>query len=331
MNRNGSLLSLENVKIYYPVHGGILLRKIGDVKAVDGVSFSITEGETFGLVGESGCGKTTVGKGILRLLPITSGKINFHTRRGKNVELAALSRAEMRPLRSEIQMVYQDPYSSLNPRWSVSDIVAEPLQIHKRELNARRREEKAKELLERVGISADQSHRYPHEFSGGQRQRIGVARALSTNPRLIIADEPVSALDVSVQAQVINLLCDLQEEFDLTYLFIAHDLSVVEHIAHRIGVMYLGRMCEIGPSRELYEAPLHPYSQALLSAVPLPEPDVKRPDRIRLKGEVPSPMNKPPGCPFHPRCPKADKSCTEMVPQLEELKPGRFVACFKAG
>jgi oligopeptide/dipeptide ABC transporter ATP-binding protein len=233
----------------------------------------------------------------------------------------------MRPLHAEIQMIYQDPYSSLNPRWSVGDIVAEPLTVHCPEMTTSERDEKVAWLLEKVGLTGEQAFRYPHEFSGGQRQRIGVARALATNPSLIVADEPVSALDVSIQAQVINLLQDLQEEFQLTYIFIAHDLSVVEHISHRIAVMYLGSMCEVGPAREIYDEPLHPYSRALLSAVPLPEPELERPDRVRLVGEVPSPLAKPSGCPFRTRCPRAEPACAESTPQLDEVLPGRFLAC----
>ncbi|MFC1705232.1 ABC transporter ATP-binding protein [Planctomycetota bacterium] len=321
------LLEVSDLRIYYPVHGGVLMRKQGDVKAVDGISFSINEGETMGLVGESGCGKTTVGKGIIRLVDVTSGKILFRRKSGEVVDLVPLTRKEMRPLRAEIQMIYQDPYSSLNPRWTVGDIVAEPLQVHQPDMGKREREEKVAWLLEKVGLTGEQAFRYPHEFSGGQRQRVGVARALATNPRLILADEPVSALDVSIQAQVINLLQDLQEEFGLTFLFIAHDLSVVEHISHRIAVMYLGNMCEIGPGSELYRDPIHPYTKALLSAVPLPDPALVRPDRIRLTGEVPSPLAKPSGCPFRTRCPVAEPTCADNIPQLVEVQPGRLVAC----
>ena len=322
-----TLLDVRDLKIYYPIHTGLLMRHTGDVKAVDGVSFSIQRGETLGLVGESGCGKTTIGKGIMRLVDVTSGEIRFRTKDGSQVDLVPLTRGGMRPLRAEIQMIYQDPYSSLNPRWTVGDIIAEPLTVHHPELRREERDEKVAWLLERVGLTGEQAHRYPHEFSGGQRQRVGVARALATNPGLIVADEPVSALDVSIQAQVVNLLQDLQEEFGLTFLFIAHDLSVVEHISHRIAVMYLGNMCEIGSADELYRDPIHPYTRALLSAVPLPDPKLKRPDRIRLQGEVPSPLAKPSGCPFRTRCPLAEPSCADAIPQLEEVSPGRFVAC----
>ena len=315
-----TLLDVRDLRIYYPVHGGILMRKVGDVKAVDGVSFHVKRGETLGLVGESGCGKTTVGKGIMGLVPVTDGSINFTRANGQTVDLVGLSRRQMRPLRSEIQMIYQDPYSSLNPRWSVGDIVAEPLSVHCPELTLAERDEKVAWLLEKVGLTGEQAFRYPHEFSGGQRQRIGVARALATNPSLIVADEPVSALDVSIQAQVINLLQDLQEEFKLTYIFIAHDLSVVKHISHRIAVMYLGGMCELGPARDIYENPLHPYSRALLSAVPLPEPQLERPDRIRLEGEVPSPLAKPSGCPFRTRCPQAEPACAQALRPVRDLR-----------
>ncbi|MBI2931537.1 MAG: ATP-binding cassette domain-containing protein [Planctomycetes bacterium] len=322
-----ALLEVRGLKIYYPVHQGILLRKVGDVKAVDGVSFAIREGETLGLVGESGCGKTTVGKAVMRLVKVTSGEVLFRRASGETVDIAGMSRGRMRPLRAEIQMIYQDPYSSLNPRWTVGDTVAEPLTVHHPQMKPAQRAEKVAWLLEKVGLTGEQAHRYPHEFSGGQRQRVGIARALATSPRLVIADEPVSALDVSIRAQVINLMQDLQKEFGLTYLFIAHDLSVVEHISHRIAVMYLGNLCEVGPGRALYKDPLHPYSKALLSAVPLPDPARSRPERIRLEGEVPSPMRKPSGCPFRTRCRMAEAACAEKVPALEEVGPGRFVAC----
>ncbi|MEZ0229627.1 MAG: ABC transporter ATP-binding protein [Planctomycetota bacterium] len=323
-----TLLSVQDLKIYYPVHGGVFLRKIADVKAVDGVSFDVMKGETLGLVGESGCGKTTIGKGIMRLVPITSGQILYRRPGGAPpVDLVPLTKAQLRPLRSEIQMIYQDPYSSLNPRWSVGEIVEEPLVIHQPDMKPADRREKVRWLLEKVGLTGEQAYRYPHEFSGGQRQRIGIARALATNPSLIVADEPVSALDVSIQAQVVNLLQDLQEEFNLTLIFIAHDISVVEHIAHRIAVMYLGHVCEIGPGRSVYEKPLHPYSRALLSAAPLPDPTITRPDRIKLEGEVPSPMAKPSGCPFRTRCPLAEPACAEKTPPLIEVQPGRLLAC----
>jgi len=322
-----TLLDVRDLKIWYPIHAGVFLRHVGDVKAVDGISFAIRQGETLGLVGESGCGKTTVGKGIMRLVDITSGAMQFSRRDGGAVDLVPLSRSEMRPIRAEIQMIYQDPYSSLNPRWSVADIIAEPIRVHQPNLTLSERDEKVAWLLEKVGLTGEQGHRYPHEFSGGQRQRVGIARALSTNPRLVIADEPVSALDVSIQAQVINLMQDLQEEFGLTYLFIAHDLSVVEHISHRIAVMYLGNVVELGPAQQVYERALHPYSKALLSAVPLPDPTLKRPERVALRGEVPSPLAKPSGCPFRTRCSLAEPSCAVEMPELKELAPDHFVAC----
>jgi oligopeptide/dipeptide ABC transporter ATP-binding protein len=321
------LLAVRDLHIHYPIHGGVFLKRIGEVKAVDGIDFTIKAGETLGLVGESGCGKTTVGKGIMRLVDITSGNVAFKRRSGESVDLVPLSRGEMRPVRSEIQMIFQDPYSSLNPRWSVGDIIAEPLGVHRPDMSAAEREEKVAWLLEKVGLTAEQGHRYPHEFSGGQRQRVGIARALATNPELVIADEPVSALDVSIQAQVVNLMQDLQEEFNLAYLFIAHDLSIVEHISHRIAVMYLGNIMEIGPGREVYDNPVHPYTKALLSAVPLPDPALDRPERVVLQGEVPSPLAKPSGCPFRTRCPLAEPSCAEEIPRLEKVGIDHAVAC----
>ncbi len=321
------LLELKDLKVHYPIHGGVFLKRIGEVKAVDGVSLEIREGETLGLVGESGCGKTTLGKAVMRLLKITGGSILFRRKDGTVQDLARLSRGEMRPIRAEIQMIYQDPYSSLNPRWSVGDIVAEPLTVHEPELGLKERDDRVAWLLEKVGLTPEQAFRYPHEFSGGQRQRVGIARSLATRPRLLVADEPVSALDVSIQAQVINLMMDLQEEFGLTYLFIAHDLSVVEHISHRIAVMYLGNLVEYGPAGEVYRNPVHPYTKALLSAVPLPDPDLDRPERIRLEGEIPSPLNKPSGCPFRTRCPIAKPSCAEEVPALLEVSTDHFAAC----
>ncbi len=321
------LLDVRDLRVHFPIHGGVLLRRIGEVKAVDGVSFDVRRGETLGLVGESGCGKTTVGKAIMRLVDVTSGELRFRRSDGDVVDLAQLDRARMRPVRSEIQMIFQDPYSSLNARWSVGEIVAEPLSVHRPQLSRAQRDERVAWLLEKVGLTGEQAFRYPHEFSGGQRQRVGIARALATEPRLVIADEPVSALDVSIQAQVINLMQDLQEEFGLTYLFIAHDLSVVEHISHRIAVMYLGNVMEIGPSRSIHRAPVHPYTKALLSAVPLPDPSRSRPARVILQGEVPSPLRKPSGCPFRTRCPIAQPSCAEHVPALERVEEGHYVAC----
>jgi oligopeptide transport system ATP-binding protein len=321
------LLEVRDLKIHYPIHAGVLLRRVGEVKAVDGISFALREGETLGLVGESGCGKTTVGKGILRLVDITAGELLFRRPSGEVIDLAPLSRREMRPVRADIQMVYQDPYSSLNPRWPIGEIVAEPLTVHRPGLNAAARKHHAAELLEKVGLTAEQAFRYPHEFSGGQRQRVGIARALATHPRLLVADEPVSALDVSIQAQVMNLMQDLQDELGLTYLFIAHNLSVVEHISHRIAVMYLGNLVEVGPAQELYRNPVHPYTRALLSAVPLPDPDLERPERTVLQGEPPSPLAKPSGCPFRTRCPLVEPACADDVPPLVDLGGDHAVAC----
>lgn len=328
--QNDLILEVHNLKVFYPVYGGIFYRKVGAIKAVDGISFSLKKGETLGIVGESGCGKSTAGKAIINLLKPTvsgieiDGEIIFHSDRGV-IDLAKLNRHEMLPYRSEIQMIFQDPQSSLNPRLNVLQIVEEPLIIHRPTMTASERREYVSELLEKVGLNRDQQNRYPHEFSGGQKQRIGIARALASYPKLIIADEPVSALDVSIQAQVINLLQDLQAEFGFSYVFIAHDLSVVEHISDRIAVMYLGNVVEIGPSHKIYQSPLHPYSKALLSAVPHPDPKRKK-ERILLKGDLPSPANKPSGCGFRTRCPIAQLECAHKVPPLIE-KEGRLVAC----
>ena len=311
------LLSVRNLYKHFPVEGSDDV-----VRAVDGVSFQIFAGETLGLVGESGCGKSTVGRCLLRLIEPTSGTINFLGR-----DVLSLSRKELRELRREMQIIFQDPYASLNPRMKIGDIVGEPLVIHQQGTKGQQRERVA-ELLRRVGLDPDYMNRYAHEFSGGQRQRIGVARTLALNPKLIVADEPVSALDVSVQAQVVNLLQDLQEEFKLTYLFISHGLAVVEHISSRVAVMYLGRIVEIANAEDLYASPLHPYTQALLSAIPLPDPKHKR-ERIILQGDVPTPINPPSGCRFRTRCPIAIEECAQIDPDLREVAGGHHVACIR--
>jgi peptide/nickel transport system ATP-binding protein len=321
------LLEVQDLQVYFPVRSGIVFdRHVGDVKAVDGVSFEIERGETLGLVGESGCGKTTAGRSILRLIEPTGGRIIFD-----GDDITDLPRGEMRRLRRRMQMVFQDPYSSLNPRRNVTNIVEEPLNVHGI-AQGKEAEERVQKLLEVVGLPLNAGNRYPHEFSGGQRQRIGLARALALNPDLIVADEPVSALDVSIQAQMINLLEELQDEFDLTYLFIAHDLAVVRHISDRIAVMYLGKIMEVAESARLYERPLHPYTKALLSAVPIPDPAVEsKRERILLRGDLPSPLNPPPGCRFHTRCPFAQKErCPDEVPALRVLESGHTVACHYA-
>ena len=315
------LLRVKNLIKHFPVRRGLLSREVDRVHAVDGVSFDIAAGETLGLVGESGCGKTTTGRCILRLIEPTSGEVWFD---GQDV--MALDAQALRSQRRGMQIIFQDPYASLNPRMTVSAIIGEALTIHNLASNAKEYDDRVAHLLETVGLHPDQRRRYPHEFSGGQRQRIGIARALAVSPKLIVCDEPVSALDVSIQAQVINLLEDLQEEFNLTYLFIAHDLSVVEHTSTRIAVMYLGRIVEVAAARELYTAPKHPYTEALLSAVPIPDPSVSR-KRIVLDGDVPNPIRPPAGCHFHPRCPRAEERCSREAPLLREIAPGRLSAC----
>lgn len=325
------LLEVKDLTVRYPVYGGVFRHKVGEVRAVDGVSFTLHRGETLGLVGESGCGKTTAAKAIINILRFTSpgviieGEVLLHV--GESVvDLSKLTNRQMRPFRADIQMIFQDPFASLNPRMSIGQIIETPLRIHS-DKTAREREERVCWLLERCGLQREYASRYPHEFSGGQRQRIGIARALAVQPDLIVADEPVSALDVSVQAQVINLMQDLQEEFGLTYLFVAHDLSVVHHISNRIAVMYLGNLVEIGDADAVYHHPMHPYAKALLSAVPKPDPRRKRADRIRLEGEIPTPLNKPSGCPFRTRCPIAKPDCANQMPPLELKPPGQRTAC----
>lgn len=318
---NRPLLEVKDLVKHFPIRQGIIFSKqVGAVQAVDGVSFNVNQGETLGLVGESGCGKTTTGRVILRLLEATSGEVLFE---GRNV--GDLPKDEMRELRKDMQIIFQDPYGSLNPRMTVGDIVGEPLHIHKLAKGADK-EKRVREILEVVGLSAFHARRFPHEFSGGQRQRIGIARALAVDPRLIICDEPVSALDVSIQAQVINLLQDLQKEYGLTYLFIAHDLSVVKHISDRVAVMYLGKIVELTDKESLYREPKHPYTQALLSAIPEADPTIKK-ERILLKGDVPSPINPPSGCRFHTRCPKVMDICKVEEPAYVDSGDGHFVAC----
>ncbi|MGE3799910.1 MAG: ABC transporter ATP-binding protein [Candidatus Kapaibacterium sp.] len=327
------LLEVKDLKVHFPIHAGLFQRKVATVKAVDGVSFTMYRGETLGLVGESGCGKTTVGRTIINITKLmfhnaeVSGEILYHMPNGEVIDFVKLNKRKMRPYRSEVQMIFQDPYSSLNPRMTVEQIIEEPLTIHRPEMGKEERRSRVLMLLDRVGLQPEQAGRYPHEFSGGQRQRIGIARALATNPDLIVCDEPVSALDVSVQAQVINLMQDLQEEFDVSFLFIAHDLSVVEHISTRIAVMYLGHVVELGESEQVYFNPTHPYSRALLSAVPQADPDSGRLGRTVLEGDVPTPLNKPSGCPFRTRCPIARPDCGNSFPRFEEKEPKHWVAC----
>lgn len=314
------LLQVNDLKKHFPIHGGVLGKRIGEVKAVDGLSFYVNKGETLGIVGESGCGKSTTGRLILRLLEPTEGKVIFN-----NQDITNLSNSEMRKLRREMQIIFQDPYASLNPRHSVEKILEEPLIVHGIG-NKKERKQKVREMLEIVGLSSYHAKRYPHQFSGGQRQRIGIAKALMTNPSLIIADEPVSALDVSIQSQVLNLMEDLQKEYGLTYIFIAHDLGVVRHISDRVGVMYLGRLIELTDSEKLYGNPLHPYTRALMDAVPIPDPDFKR-EVIEVSGEIPSPSNPPKGCAFHTRCGSCMDICKTVRPDFKEVEPGHYVAC----
>lgn len=316
------ILKVENLKKYFPIKGGFFSKTIGNVKAVDGVSLEVRKGETLGIVGESGCGKSTTGRAILQLLKPTGGKVYF-----KGQDLSKLSKKEMRALRPKMQLIFQDPYSSLNPRMTVGQIIGEALIDHKMATKENLRE-KVLEVMDLCGLAEYQIDRFPHEFSGGQRQRIGIARALALDPEFIVADEPVSALDVSIQAQIINLLVKLQKEKGFSYMFISHDLSVVEHLCQRVGVMYLGSMVELADKDELFDNPLHPYTKALLSAIPIPDPTIKR-ERIILTGDIPSPANPPKGCKFHTRCPYATDKCRNEAPEYREIKEGHFVACHR--
>lgn len=316
------LLEVDKLRKYFPIRGGVFSRVVANVKAVQDISFAIRPGEVVGLVGESGSGKTTAGRSILRLIEPTSGSVKFN-----GTDVVQLNKQQMREYRKEMQIIFQDPFASLNPRMTVGDIIGEALVIHKL-AKGKAKEERVADLLERVGLSSSHMRRYPHEFSGGQRQRIGIARALAVDPKFIVADEPVSALDVSIQAQVVNLLQDLKDELGLTLLFIAHDLGVVEYISDRVIVMYLGKIMEIAPAKELYANPVHPYTEALLSAIPIPDPTLKR-ERIILQGDIPSPINPPSGCVFRTRCPIAIDECAKVDPPLEEVSPGHFKACIR--
>lgn len=317
------LVSVRNLKKHFPIMKGVFKRRVGEVRAVDGVSFDIYRGETLGLVGESGSGKSTAGRVILQLDQATEGTVKF-----RDIELTETTGEKLRGLRLEMQMIFQDPHASLNPRMTVASIIGEPLQEHNKVSNKKDRNQRIEELLSLVGLEPDHANRYPHEFSGGQRQRIGVARAIALNPDFIVCDEPIAALDVSIQAQVVNLLENLQEVMGLTYLFISHDLSMIRHIADRVAVMYLGKIMELADVEDLYTDPAHPYTQALLSAVPVPDPEVEAArQRVILEGDIPSPANPPPGCPFNTRCPMAQERCVTEVPEYRELEPGRWVSC----
>ena len=324
-NNEETLIRVEDLKVHFPIYRGVIRRQVGSVKAVDGVSFQVKKGETLGLVGESGCGKTTTGRAIVQLYKPTAGHVYF-----RDIDLVSLKEEPMRLMRKEIQMIFQDPYASLNPRMTVRDIISEPLLAFGM-ATGKQLDNRVKELMRLVRLDPDFIYRFPHEFSGGQRQRIGIARALALNPAFIVCDEPISALDVSIQAQIINLFEDLQKELNLTYLFIAHDLSMVRHISDRVAVMYLGIIVELADRNEIYNNPLHPYTQALLSAIPVPDPEhYRKRSRIILEGDVPSPANPPSGCRFRTRCPKADEECEKGRPEFREILPGHFVECFKA-
>ena len=323
-NHDEALVQIEDLKVHFPIYRGIIRRQVGSVKAVDGVSFKIRKGETLGLVGESGCGKTTTGRAIVQLYEPTAGRILF-----KGVDLVSLKKEEMRQMRKNIQMIFQDPYASLNTRMTVRDIDSEPLVTFEM-ASGKELDERVRELMSLVKLDPDFMHRYPHEFSGGQRQRIGIARSLALNPDFIVCDEPISALDVSIQAQIVNLFEDLQRDLNLTYLFIAHDLSMVQHISDRVAVMYLGIIVELADRNEIYNNPLHPYTKALLSAIPVPNPEhYRKSNRIVMEGDVPSPINPPSGCRFRTRCPLADEECEKGRPEFREVLPGHFVECFK--
>ncbi len=322
------VLSVRGLRKYYPIHRGMLGRKVAEVRAVDDVSFAIDRGETLSLVGESGCGKTTTSRCILRAITPTGGEIHFRTETGADVDVANLPRSELRPLRRQMQMIFQDPFSSLNPRMTIAEIIGEPLLVNGMN-DTRARHARVAELLDLVHLPSAYLNRFPHAFSGGQRQRIGIARALALSPSLIVADEPVSALDVSVQAQIVNLMLELQDRLGIAYLFVAHDLSVVKHVSHRVAVMYVGKIVEIAPTHELFATPRHPYTEALLSAVPVPDPR-QRASRIVLEGDVADPSDPPPGCAFHPRCRYATEHCRTAVPELQEAAPNHWVRCHHA-
>ena len=331
MSQNNKLVDVSKLHVHFPIFGGVFSKKVASVKAVDGISFSISNNQTVGMVGESGCGKTTVGRAMINILHHVApdveigGEINYHFE-NEVVDFTKLNPKKMQKYRSKVQMIFQDPYASLNPRMTVAQIISEPLQIHMK-MSKSEMQDRVGWLLDKVGLQPEQAQRFPHEFSGGQRQRVGIARALATNPDLIICDEPVSALDVSIQAQVINLMMDLQDEFNLSYLFIAHDLSVVEHISDKIVVMYLGNIVEMGDSAEVYHHPRHPYSRALLSSVPLPDPTQKDRKRVVLEGDIPTPINKPSGCAFRTRCPIAKPECSDDIPSLVDTDNEHWVAC----